>query len=82
MLMIRLENMNLRFLSRFKRITINYCYKSDNLSDQKLRIIDDNKRYVRIYHIVDVHNNSRNGQYPEYMMKVQSKQGLLPFSEC
>ena len=44
-----------------------------------LRIIDGNKRYVRIYHIVDVHNNSRNGQYPEYMMKVQSKQGFCLF---
>ena len=73
------------FLSREKKIAINYCYDQANLSDEKLQILDDNSKGVHIIHIVGNSDSGNSGQYPEWLMKVQSKQGyclLLSVSDA
>ena len=63
------------FLSRSKRLAVNYCRKRENLSEEKLGILDANAKGIRIIHVVDSANADTQGQYPEGLMKVQSRQG-------
>jgi hypothetical protein len=63
------------FISRNAGIAINYCHDRANLSDEKLSILDENSKGIHIIHIVDASNAGTNGQYPEGLMKVQSRQG-------
>ena len=63
------------FLSRSKSIALNYCRKRENLSEEKLGILDANAKGIRIIHVVDSANADTQGQYPEGLMKVQSRQG-------
>lgn len=67
------------FLSRDKSIALNYCYDRLNLSDEKFRIIEDNRQGINIIHVIDENNNVCNGQYPERLMKVQNRQGYCLF---
>lgn len=69
------------FLSRSKKIAVNYCRKRENLSDEKLEILDANTRNIRVIHVVDSANADTGGQYPEGLMKVQSRQGYGLFLE-
>ncbi len=62
------------FVSRSKRIAVDYCYDRVNLSDEKQSILDENSEGFRIIHIVDQKNGGSEGQYPEGLMKVQSRQ--------
>ncbi|MBE5952615.1 MAG: DNA topoisomerase I [Lachnospiraceae bacterium] len=63
------------FLSRNKGIAVSYCYNRANLSDEKIRILENNGNNIHITFIVDISNSGCNGQYPESLMKVQEKQG-------
>lgn len=67
------------FLSRRRGIAINYSNERQNLSDEKLSILDDNSDDLSIIHIVDMSNEESNGQYPENLMKIQSRQGYVLF---
>lgn len=66
-------------LARNKDIAISYCYNRSNLSDEKLDILDRNSAGIRIYYISDIQNTGEFLQYPEMMMKVQSRQGYCLF---
>lgn len=63
------------YLSQSKKIAISYCHERVNLSDEKLGILESNSRGIHIIYIVDSQNGGSVGQYPESLMKVQSKQG-------
>lgn len=63
------------FLCRESGFAVNYCHDRANLSDEKLSILDENSDGIRILHIVDIENGGSNGQYPEWLMKIQRRQG-------
>ena len=63
------------FLSRSRKFAVNYCRKRENLSSEKLHILDSNSQGIRLVHIVDAANAGSEGQYPESLMKVQKRQG-------
>lgn len=63
------------FISRSAGIALNYCHDRANLSDEKLSVLEDNSRGIRIIHVVDSLNGGSDGQYPEGLMKIQNRQG-------
>ena len=63
------------FMSRNAGIALNYCHDRVNLSDEKLSILEENSNGIHIIHVVDFLNGGSDGQYPEGLMKVQTKQG-------
>ena len=63
------------FISRSAGIALNYCHDRVNLSDEKLSILEENSRGIRIIHVVDFLNGGSDGQYPEGLMKIQNRQG-------
>lgn len=73
------------FLSRDKKIALSYCRKRENLSDEKIDLMENNKLGIRIIYVVDIMNSGSDGQYPEWLMKIQNKQGyclLLSVNEA
>lgn len=62
------------FISRERRIALNYSHERINLSDEKLSILEENANGIRIIHIVDFMNGGAEGQYPEALMKIQERQ--------
>ncbi len=62
------------FISRKKGIALDYCHNRANLSDEKQSILEQNSNGIKIIHVVDSMNGECEGQYPEWMMKVQDKQ--------
>ncbi len=62
-------------LVRSKGLAISYHYNRASLSDEKLEILDNNSKDIRVIYVVDNKNSFDNGQYPERLMKVQKKQG-------
>ena len=63
------------FISRSAGIALNYSHDRVNLSDEKLSILEDNSKGIRIIHVVDFLNGGSDGQYPEGLMKIQNRQG-------
>ena len=63
------------FLSRSKRIALDYCHMRANLSDEKLSVLENNGQGISIIHVVDFENGDTGGQYPEGLMKIQKRQG-------
>ena len=63
------------FLSREKSIAISYSHERVNLSDEKFDILESNGKNINIIYIVDISNGGVLGQYPESLMKIQSRQG-------
>lgn len=66
-------------------IALNYCHDRSNLSDEKMKILEENASGISIIHVVDSLNDGSEGQYPEWLMKVQSRQGyclLLEIEEA
>lgn len=63
------------FLSREKKIALRYYHERINLSDEKMELLDNNSSGISVIYIVDSENGGSNGQYPEFLMKVQSRQG-------
>ncbi len=63
------------FISRSKKIALNYCHDRAFLSDEKLNILEENAADISIIHIADTMNSGSEGQYPEGLMKMQNRQG-------
>lgn len=68
-------------LSRNKAIAICYSYDRLNLSDEKFKVLERNSRGINIIYIVDAMNGGIQEQYPEYLMKIQTRQGYCLFLE-
>ena len=62
------------FISRAYGVAVDYCYYRANLSDEKQAILEQNSPGIKIIHIVDSKNGGTEGQYPEGLMKIQTKQ--------
>lgn len=69
------------FLSREKKMALNYCNERVNLSDEKFEILEANSQNIKIIYVVDISNKGCNGQYPEALMKIQDRQGYCLFLE-
>lgn len=82
-LICAVDDINRRYemtlLVRNRHIAISYCHDRSNLSDEKLDILDGNSAGIRIHYISDIQNAGAFLQYPEMMMKVQSRQGYCLF---
>lgn len=63
------------FLSRTRKIAISYTYSRANLSDEKFDILRANSRGIQLIYIVDISNAGNNGQYPEFLKKIQKRKG-------
>ncbi|OQC11879.1 MAG: DNA topoisomerase I [Firmicutes bacterium ADurb.Bin080] len=63
------------FFSRTRKIALSYTPDRQNLSEEKLRILDNNSVGLSVLYFVDMMNRCNNGQYPESLMKVQERQG-------
>ena len=63
------------FISRSLGIAIDYCHNRAFLSDEKQAVLEAYGQGIKIIHIVDEMNGGTEGQYPENLMKVQTKQG-------
>lgn len=63
------------FLSPKRGIALSYSHKRENLSAEKISILENNKKNIRIYYVVDSSNGGCRGQYPEWLMKIQRIQG-------
>lgn len=62
------------FISRSHGIALDYCHNRANLTDEKQSVLEENSKGVKIIHVVDIMNGGSDGQYPEWLMKVQKKQ--------
>lgn len=64
----------LTLLSRKAKVAVNYSRMRENLSDEKIDLLYKHCVGIRIIHVVDESNAGTNGQYPEWLMKVQRGQ--------
>lgn len=64
------------FLSESKRVAINYCHLKSNISEEKMSVLEENRKGKCIIHIVDSINGGCNGQFPEYLKRIQDIQGF------
>lgn len=69
----------LSFMCRAKNVGLVYSHDSNSLSDEKLNCLDDNKNDFTIIYVLDSSNMNSTGQYPEYLMKIQDRQGYCLF---
>ena len=51
------------------------------MSDEKFDILEINSEGIQLVYIVDIMNGGCTGQYPESLMKIQSRQGYCLFLE-
>ena len=63
------------FLSKSRKLAISYFHDRANITDEKLDILDMNTQDIMIYYIADIINGGSEGQFPEWLMKIQSRQG-------
>lgn len=64
------------FLSLSKRLAVSYFRNRANISDDKLDILEANARDIKLIYIMDIMNGGAEGQFPEWLMKIQSRQGF------
>lgn len=69
------RNYEFTFLSQSRKTALSYCHERGNLSEEKMNILESNSRGIHIIYIVDCKNGGSEGQYPEWLMKVQQRQG-------
>lgn len=62
------------FISKSRKIAVDYCHIRANLSDEKQSILEQNSQGIKIIHVVDYMNGGSEGQFPEWLMKVQDRQ--------
>ena len=65
------------FLSREKKVGLSYSHERINRNEEKLKLLQQNSTGIRVLYIDDIENLETEGQYPEYLMKVQERQGYL-----
>ena len=63
------------FLSKQKNLGLVYFNEKVNVIAEKLDILKDNSRGIKIIHMIDSSNAGTIGQYPEKLMEMQNRQG-------
>ena len=61
------------------RIGLCYWYDRLNVESDKISNLERHPEIINTLYIVDGHNSGSNGQYPEFMIKVQNSQGFVIF---
>lgn len=57
-----------------KKIAVSYCRKHLNLSDEKIKALQDNASDIKTIFVADAKDGNGEDQYPEYLMKIQRVQ--------
>ncbi len=63
------------FVVESEKLAVCYSYKRENLAENKLEIIEQVCKDYNAIYIVDISNRCCNNQYPENLMRVQTRQG-------
>lgn len=58
------------------RIGVCYWYNRANIETDKVDMLEDYNGIHKTLYITDIHNSGTTGQYPEFLIKVQNKQGF------
>lgn len=66
-------------MSVSKKIAVSYFRDRANITDEKLDVLDMNSQDIKLIYIADVMNEGVEGQFPEWLMKIQSRQGFCLF---
>ena len=61
------------------KVALSYFYDRYSISDDKIAILEDNRKGKSIHYILDINNAGVTQQYPERAMKVQERQGYCLF---
>jgi DNA-directed RNA polymerase subunit RPC12/RpoP len=64
------------FLSMNKKIAVSYFRDRANITDEKLDVLDMNSQDIKLIYITDIMNGGVEGQFPEWLMKIQGRQGF------
>ena len=64
------------FLSMSKKLAVSYFRDRANITDEKLDVLDMNSQDIKLIYITDIMNGGAEGQFPEWLMKIQSRQGF------
>ena len=64
------------FLSMNKKIAVSYFRDRANITDEKLDVLDMNSQDIKLIYITDIMNGGVEGQFPEWLMNIQSRQGF------
>ena len=67
----------LSFYNFTNKIGLCYWYNRANITSEKIDAIEAVESIRKVIYVADIQNMSENYQYPEYMKKIQDKQGYL-----
>lgn len=67
------------FLSLSRGVGVNYSREKENVTDDKLDVLARNSRGIHLIHVVDIFNLNMSGQFPEFLAKIQERQGYCLF---
>ena len=67
------------FLSLSRKVGVNYIREKENITEEKLRILERNSKGIHLIHVVDIYNQNQSGQFPEFLAKIQNSQGYCLF---
>lgn len=70
-------NHELSFYNFSDKIGLCYWYNRSNITSEKVDAIAAVEEIRKMLYVADIQNMSENYQYPEYMKKIQNKQGYL-----
>lgn len=59
------------------KIGVCYWHERANIDSDKVDMFEDFSGVNKTFYITDIHNAGSTGQYPEFMIKIQNKQGYV-----
>lgn len=65
------------FFDYTNRIGVCYWHERANIESDKVNMFEDFSGVNKTFYITDIHNAGSTGQYPEFMIKIQNKQGYV-----
>lgn len=65
------------FFDYTNRIGVCYWYERANIESDKVNMFEDFNGVNKTLYVTDIHNAGSTGQYPEFMIKIQNKQGYV-----
>lgn len=66
------------FVSFSRNVALSYTYDRYNLSEEKFRILRENRGALNLVCITDYSHRNPTGQYPETLMRMQEQQVCYP----
>lgn len=65
------------FFDYTNKIGMCYWHERANIESDKVNMFEDFNGVNKTLYVTDIHNAGSTGQYPEFMIKIQSKQGYV-----